>query len=56
MSLRTFFKSEDGAVSVDYVVLTAAVVAITVAFAVQFDDETQAVEDSIGAAVLAQKI
>lgn len=56
MSLRAFISDEDAAVSIDFIVLTAAVIAVTIAFGVQFADETSALEDAVGAKVLERAI
>ncbi len=56
MKLFNFVKDEDGAVTVDYVVLTAAVVAMAIAGLTTLSDNSKIVSDSIGVAVAAEKI
>lgn len=49
---KSFFADESGAVTVDWVVLTAAVVGMAMLTYVGLADNTQTVTDATGAAVL----
>jgi Flp pilus assembly pilin Flp len=50
--IKSFCADESGAVTVDWVVLTASVVGIAMLTYVALADNTQAVTDATGAAVL----
>ncbi|KIN63826.1 hypothetical protein Z946_2700 [Sulfitobacter noctilucicola] len=48
MTLKNFFKSEDGAVTVDWVVLTAAIVSLAVVAIFAIQGPTDDVGDGVG--------
>lgn len=49
--IKNFRKDEDGAVTIDWVVLTAAIVALAIAAFAAIGDETQTLIDAAGVAV-----
>jgi Flp pilus assembly pilin Flp len=52
--IKNFRKDEDGAVTIDWVVLTAAIVALAIAAMAAIEGNTQALINTAGAAVGAE--